>query len=327
MKDIKVEKKGRGSNRPVSNWLAVAASFLLTALAIYLLSMFVDFSRVRAGLLSADPVYVAEAIAIGIVVALMGLSHKWWIILRRVAPDIKYPEILFLFVSSSPLGILMPFKTSNLVPALYLRKRYGIPVSLVLGTIMFDKITTLMGLVAASTIGALLSNRIPLWIVFSAWAGAVLLLLPGVMRSLFRITGILKTRWRDLAELFLDRFDNASWREKLFLVSYGFILQICLSFALLLVMKSVGVDIPLIEGVFLGTAVILVANLPLTIGGIGTREGMVILVFGDMAARESLVAGSLLFLSLELISQVIIGILFMPIMFKRLMSKDYERKL
>ena len=297
--------------------LPLLVSLMLTGVALLLLSYFVELERIPAQLAETEPHWFAIIGGCGILLGLFGLGHKWWMVLRTRAPAIRYRDVLFLRAGSSPLLSLMPFKTGELVPAMYLQRRYGVPVARVLGTILFDKATTVLALLLLGVVAGLRSDALPLWVPTLAGLCVLAILIPGVPGAAVRLIRLDRTRLAGPLHELLACFDSFSLAARVGLVLYGMALQLGVAALLTLSLYAQGSQPPWDQALFLGPLVILVANLHLTVAGVGTRDAMILLLFAQWGTPEQLVGAATLFLILEVILPVVLGAVFLqPLLYR-----------
>jgi len=300
--------------RPV----ALAISVTLTALALFLLSRFVDLTAIPAQLATTQWHWVAIIAAGGITLGLFGLCHKWWLVLRARGVRIRYRDVLFLRVGTSPVSVLMPFKTGEALPVLYLYRRHRIPISTAAGTILFDKATSVMALLLLGLVGGLRSEVLPVWIPALGALAGLAALIPGVADFCVRLVRLDRTRLAEpIAEL-LGCFRELSLRARVGLVLYAVAIQCGMSVLLTLSLYSQSVEPPMDQALFLAAVAILVANLPLTVAGLGTREAMFLLLFGQWGTPEQLVGASALFMLLEVALPILGGAFLLQPLLHRL---------
>ena len=302
---------------------ALLLSLALTVLALFLLSRFVDLSAIPAQLATTEWRWLGVIAGGGILLGLFANSHKWWLVMRARGLPIRYREVLFLRAASSPVAVLMPFKTGEALPLLYLRRRHEIPVATALGTILFDKVISMMALLLLGLVGGFRSDALPLWIPVLGALAVLITLIPGVPDAVVRLLHLDRTRLgAPLAEL-LFCFREIGFRTRTGLVLYAVAIQTGVAALLTLTLISQSVEPPFDQALFLSAVVILVANLPLTVAGLGTREAMYLILFAQWGTPEQLVAASAVFMSLEVLLPLLAGaILLQPLLHRLVLGRE-----
>ena len=106
---------------PSARWL-FALKGVLAAAAVVVLVRLSDPAEIAAAVARADLRWAAAALAL--VPANVGLeAYRWWRLVRRLAPAVRYRDALRAVVGSYPLGLLTPGRVGDYVGrALYLRE-------------------------------------------------------------------------------------------------------------------------------------------------------------------------------------------------------------
>ena len=290
--------------------LPALTSIALTGAAFAILSHFVDLAAVPARLAATDLRFLPAILVSSAAIGSLGLTLRWWLVLRTRAPSVRYSDALFARVGSWPLLALMPLMSGEIVPALYLKRRHDVSALTTVGTVLYDKTLTVLSLLLLATVGAYRSGVFPFWIPAAGVVMFALGLLPGVADGAVKLTRLDRTRLAEpIAELFAC-FRSIPPSRSACLLAYTVLLHLCMAGVFALCLASQSVTVPLDQVLFLVPVVDLVANLPLTVGGAGTRDAMAALLFSRWAPPEQIVSATLLFLLVDML-QVLLATLFL----------------
>ncbi|MBW2277728.1 MAG: flippase-like domain-containing protein [Deltaproteobacteria bacterium] len=301
---------------------SVVASTLLTGLAIYLLSQFVDLRAIPKQIIATDRLFFGVALALAVVFGLFATIHKWWLVLRVHAPSVKLREALFLRLGAAPLVVLMPLRSGEISTLLYLRRRHGTPYSIAIGTLLFDRAINLGSLLLLALVGALISDILPVWIPVLGLVLVALAFVPGLPDAVIRVLRLDRTRFAQPLANMLVCFRTTPPRMLALLALYGLVAQLGMSALFATCFLAYGVAIPWVEAVFLLAMVAIASNVQITVGGVGTREAVLLLLFAGLASEEQLVSASALFMTLESFLPALVGaVLMLPFFHRMLVGK------
>jgi len=319
-------KRPVGSDQPAARgskrWQrvgSVVASTLLTALAVFLLSLFVDVDAIPAQIAATDRTWFAVAVLLAVGFGLFATIHKWWLVLRVHAPSVRLREALFLRLGAAPLVVLMPLRSGEAGTLIYLRRRHGTPYSIAVGTLLFDRAINLGALLLLGLVGALISDVLPVWIPALGLGLVALAFVPGLPDAVLRVLRLDRTRLAQPLGNMLVCFRSTPPRVLAGLVLYGLLAQLGMSALFATCFLAYGVPVPWLEALFLLAVVAIASNVQVTVGGVGTREAVLLLLFGTLAPAERLVAASALFMTLESFLPALIGAALMLPFFHRML--------
>lgn len=245
-------------------------------------------------------------------------ADKWWRILRGLGADVGYWNVFRVRLGSDPLRFALPFKSGELVNALYFGRK-GLGFSRAAGSIAFDKAINLFGTVFWLYVGLAAIATTPSWRFLALHTAVgigvlVLLWVPASRRFPVWIAGRLHAKLGRVGAEVLSAFEEFSpWQKVGFLV-YGIVFQLRpLVVCALLFVAFHPEHLPSVEEFLAyGSIVVLMSNIPLTVAGIGPRETTLALLFADFADQTSLFSIGLL---MSFSIHVIPAILGIPLMF------------
>jgi uncharacterized membrane protein YbhN (UPF0104 family) len=263
--------------------------FALTPALLALVLLKVRPQQVGASLAAAQPSYLVAAVLLTIPFLLLK-SLRWYLMLRAARVDATFWEGALSLLGGMGLALLTPARLGELVRVAYLRD----PRKLEIGAlVMVDKSLDVVVLAALSVAGgwALLGPPVGLALAVAALAGAFILYNGGlVSRQLVKLSARLPSRGRlERVWLSLRSLNPRATTVYLSLTLLSFVV-VLLQFAIIL--QSWHSPSPL--AVLLTFPLVILTNvLPITIGGLGVREGAAALLlahFGVSAADAALAA-------------------------------------
>jgi len=313
-------ESGRGSRGARLRWLIAAA---LTAAVLLGLAAFVDLAEVTARLAEAEPVTLAVALGLMFASRFVVDAVRWRLALAGLGCRLGFAEALLLQASSIPLRLVTPAKSGVLVSAFYLQRRHELPVARALSSVLLEKCHNLVayvGLVALLPLAGAVSGDWALtvptgWLVAGSAALIAGASLGWALRE--RVLARLGPRAEKLTQLVSAFWEiGPAGQLVLFaLTALGMGLEF-VEFHLLF--QAVGVHLPLTALTY-GLAVsILISNLPLTLGGVGTREAAALVLFAPLADAEGILAAMALLYAAHLLLPAALGALSLPLFFSRL---------
>jgi hypothetical protein len=257
-------------------------------------------------------------------------ADKWWRILRGLGADVGYWRVFRVRLGSDPLRFALPFKSGELVNALYFGQR-GMGFSRAAGSIAFDKALNFFGTVFWLYVGLAVIAATPsagYLSVHTAVGAAVLVLLwvPAARHIPARMAGLLHPKLGRVASEVLSAFEEFSPWQKIGYLLYGIVFQLRpLAVCALLFIAFHPEHLPSIqEFLAYGSIVVLMSNIPLTVAGIGPRETTLALLFVDFADQASLFSiGLMMSFSIHVIP-AIVGIPLMIPLIRDLAVKTPE---
>lgn len=278
-----------------------ALRVLGSVVLLTLLLVVVPFAEVRDALARVSPTVWASALAGYLALHLIGVA-KWQLLVNTAGAGLRYPDAARCYYYGLFGNLFLPSVVGGDVVRAGLamtlvRSRAG----LLLGSVA-DRILDTLGLAALSGIGALLlsttldpQSRRVLYTVVGVLAVGVI---AGVIAlAIVRPTRFLAMKWR--RKLVPVRRALVALRAQPGRMLLGLLLGMVLQ-GLLVVLNAwlgvaVGVDISLAAWLFVWPLAKIAAVLPITQGGIGVREGAVVMLFrpfgvaGAAAAAAGLV--------------------------------------
>jgi uncharacterized membrane protein YbhN (UPF0104 family) len=265
-----------GARKPLVIFLLKA---LVTAACLWWLSRYFDYEQVRAALSGIDARLLIFAIALHFLSFLAG-GVRWWLLFRHLHGAIAFRQVW----PSYYLGVFF----NNLLPSIFggdlarTARLYasGLSGSALVSSAFIDRLLGLaavlgMGLIALLFAPAGFENQLAL----SVFGLGLLALLPMVIIAVLpRWAKLLDSgfgnRWPRLHAV-LACFPRYSRAPGLILKAFGLSVlnQLLVVLVLLMLAPGVGVHLPVVQFTVVLMLVFLVSSLPISLGGLGAREG------------------------------------------------------
>jgi uncharacterized membrane protein YbhN (UPF0104 family) len=285
-----------------SLWLPVTGMVV----AIVVLLWVAPLEQLGSQLGAADPWLVGAAMGVSVLHRHLLGAEKWRLTLGALGMPLGFRTAMFVWLGSYPLRELLPLRSGDLAKAAYLWRREGWSFDRLVSTLAFDRASNVLGVFTILVVGLAGSTRdLPLAIaplpVLVATALVLLLVSARFRAVVLWPFGRLGRRVARTSEGLL-----AAWREipgasKAVLTGLGVIHQASKVMILFLLLRAVGVEVPLGTLALLTALTTLATNTPVTIGGIGTREASIMLLFAPYGPPATLLAAAVLYTMCELI--------------------------
>jgi uncharacterized protein (TIRG00374 family) len=301
--------------------LALKLAFSIGLLAWLLLRS--DLGQVVASIqrLSAGTV----AIVLVIVAVEMGVAAlKWWLFV----PGERLLRIFQLTLIGVFYGIVLPGQVAGEAVKAYRLGAGHANAERVAASVVVDKVNGLIGLLLLGIVGAFLSQRdFPhsLLLSFSAALAVGVAALYAIRLRLFqrsvealnRKVGARWTAWTPIAarvELFFAAWTRYAGRPGLMLASIGLgmVFQLLAITVMQILAPTFGIELAFVEWMWIFAIVSMAVLLPLSVGGLGVREGAFVAVLGLMKVpSSSALALSLTIFATQLTTALVGGLLEM----------------
>ncbi len=271
--------------------------------------------------LTANPYYILISFIV-LLLSMFLLAFKWFVILKFQNINVGLWYIFKLYMIGVFYGTISPARSGSIIRASYLANKTNRPVGEYLSSILLERIMDLFVILIFSIIGCILLSKY-----LSNWLPAIL-----VSFFIFLILSVFLFK-KNLNKLFLqfiykflipERFKEKS--KEIYHAFYSNLLSIkkiiiCLLLTIItwsflgiylfILSKAYSINISLFYMILILAITTVISLIPITVGGLGTREASLIFLF-SLFNVPSVKAVSLSFLSL-LISGVfipLIGFLF-----------------
>jgi uncharacterized membrane protein YbhN (UPF0104 family) len=243
------------------------------------LARYFDFEQVRTALTGTDARVLVVAIALHFLSFLAG-GVRWWLLFRHLSGAVTFRQVW----PSYYLGVFF----NNLLPSIFggdlarTARLYasGLSGSALVSSAFVDRV---LGLTAVVSLGLFVLPFAPAGfehhLAVSIFGGGVLLLLPLVAIAVLprwarRLDAGYGSRWPRLHAVLacFPRYRNA---PGLIAKAFGLSVlnQLLVVLVIMMLAPGVGVHLPVVQFVVVLMLVFLVSSLPISLGGLGAREG------------------------------------------------------
>ncbi|MFH2203758.1 MAG: lysylphosphatidylglycerol synthase domain-containing protein [Elusimicrobiota bacterium] len=260
-------------------FIKFALPWAVTAAVFAILLRGIPGGDILAAMAQANPALVLLALGLSAAAALYAGVEKYRAILDRLGCRLPAAAVRSLRLGTLPLKIVFPFKSGELLRAVYLNKEHRLSYTKGVSSIALNY----LGRFGALALIVLL--------------GAALQYLGAVAAAALAAAG--------LAAVCLLRGTTVR------IVVHSMILELCLLANFILVFKALGISLPAASLLILAPLAMMAASLPLSVSGLGVREGAVLLLFSGAAPAETLFAAGLIVSMVNGLFPAVLGTYFM----------------
>lgn len=241
-----------------------------------------------------------------------------WRLLINTKYNLDFKTAFRIYFIGETLNIILPSKAGDISKAYFVKKFKGYSASYAVSTVVFEKILDLLAISTIFMVGFLLAKS-SFGFLDIIFGFVIFVSLVFVMFVYFdKITIIKNTVYKlnkqkliniyeDISEFIKNIRNKKSLLLSIVLISVlfwaGHLFQIYLFF------HAANVEIPYIEVIYYVPIAIIVGLVPITVGGIGTRDATLLVLLGGIYPAESIVLAGLL-ISLRYFIPGIIGMFF-----------------
>lgn len=298
--------------RPASSILKNALVLSITVLIFYLLFTKIDFYSVGSVLLSSNPPWLVIALILSLSSVTIS-AKRWQTLLKKLGYNCQYKESFYLTLGALPLTSITPLKMGDAIKAYYLKGK--IPSSKTIGAVVTERTFDILCLTLFSLIGMIFYKKYELAsIVF------IILVCIAVIFSLAHFTFRLpiKNSWNERIQSLLLLLRLLTRHKTAFCLVFFYSLLIWfISIAQTLTFfYAVGINVPFLFTMANIPIAIFIGLIPITLGGMGTRDAAIIFLFSEFATPEKLLGAGILFSFFRYWLLSLLGLPFMRKMMK-----------
>ncbi|MFH1876334.1 MAG: lysylphosphatidylglycerol synthase transmembrane domain-containing protein [Candidatus Omnitrophota bacterium] len=295
------------------NFLITTASVAVSTLIIAALLRAVDVRAVIHTIRAArrETLIISCLISLGINIFLG--TAKWKRIIAALGCTVSFKETLMIRSGCLPLKLILPLKTHEILKIAYLARRKNISVARAAHSLVLDKALNLLTLAGIMLVGTIIAPLpMPKLIPFIALLGmAALIFFTRPYDILVRYVKCLLPRYTRHVEELASGMREIPAKEKAILAGYSLVYQSSEFLNTYLLMTAVGCFVPFSQILVFIPFVMLAGALPMTILGMGTREGLMIFLFAAYAPAATLMSAGILVSLVEHLLPVIFGLIFL----------------
>ncbi len=276
-------------------------SLAFTAALLALLLFLYGDRRLLDAFKGIDLASLAMGVALVITVLLFGVTDRWRRIVRVGGTKISFAEAWRMRLGGAPLKIVTPMRVSEILRAPYLTQRHGTPAATAIGIVAFEKAVILIGVAPV----------LSLWVFVAVATGVVMLATREGRYIVLVAVGRLGPKWRERTEQLLTAFAAAGFGGTMKWIAYSTLLNVGEAAALAFCLRAVGVDLPFVDWLTVLPVVLLVAMGSFTVGGLGAREAVLVLLFPALDPH-GLMAGGVVFFVVAKVGVALLGLIWLP---------------
>lgn len=296
----------------IKNKITLLFKITVTVILLYYVVSLVDTQELMPLISNINWGYLAIAIVCH-VIAFLVMSIRWWLILNSSDFKIEYSKITGAYYLGLFFNNFLPTAMGGDVVRIAKLRMAGISTDLLIFSTLSDRIVGLLSIIVMGIIGVNFSATIQQNI-----NNETLLLINTISIVLFGLfISALNTKFRDLifsltvqkirlwnrlnnflvfCHKNIESLKNNTMIPKSILLSL--ISQLLIVFTYFFIGKSLNIELGLLEYVLVVPVVALFSSLPISVGGLGVREGvMVFLLTTAGTTTSSAVSVSIVYLS------------------------------
>lgn len=256
---------------------------------------------------NANPVYLGVSL-FPLILSLYFMTRRWKMFLSAMGFAIPLRQCFNVLMATFPLTAVTPSKAGDFVRAYYLKDE--IPVTRTVGSVLSEKVFDVVVLIAFSLLGTIYYQRYELiWLFFISLALVSLFVLVLQRGLSLPISSSWNDRIDNIALSMRSLLDNRILFLKTAL--YSIIIWTLAMLQILMFFYALDIDMDLLYLFANMPIAIFIGMLPVSIGGMGTRDAAIIFLFSGYGAVSELFAIGILFSLFRYWLLSIIGLPFM----------------
>ena len=287
----------------------------ITIAIFYFIFTKIDFHLVIEVLSHANLFYLFIALLLLFAIILI-TAKRWQTILETMGYNFQYKDCFNLIMGAFPLTSITPSKSGDVIKAYYLKDK--IPVSKTVGSVITERMFDVLTLVSFSLIGMTFCKKYELaGIAFAILVCIIAIFL--LMHAGFNFCLPIKSSWNDkIQNLILStKLLTKNKRAFFFIFAYSILIWFISIVQTLTFFYALGINVPLLFTMANIPIAIFIGLVPVTLGGMGTRDATIIILFSGYAMPSQLLGVGILFSVFRYWLLSLIGIPFMRRQMKR----------
>ena len=298
-----------------SSILKLTLVISITLIIFYLIFTKIDFWSVVDVLSHANILYLFIALLLLFAIILI-IAKRWQVILKTIGYNFHYKECFNLIMGALPLASITPSKSGDVIKAYYLKDE--IPASKTVGSVITERMLDALILVLFSLIGMIFCKKYEL----AGVALGILICIIAIFllaRTGFNFRLPMKSSWNDKFQNIILSTKLLTKDKKAFsiILSYSILIWFISIVQTLIFFYALGINVPLLFTIANIPIAIFIGLIPVTLGGMGTRDAAIIILFSAYAAPSQLLGVGILFSVFRYWMPSLIGIPFMRKMMKQ----------
>jgi len=241
-------------------------------------------------------------------------ADMWKRILKYLGCNISLKEAVFIRMASYPFKVLLPVKSGEFFRVVYLKRQKNFSLKKGSTSIIFDiilNVCALLSLIFASIIFLKINLfNIPFIIITGLiFSFIIFFCLKTTQNFIFSIVKKIHFKFYNTLRI-LFAFEGIKSRKQSYFVLYAFIIQLMMIINFYILSKVIDLNIPFSKMILIFPLIIIISLIPISISGLGIREGLIILFFSDFASFQSLLSFGILISFVEYVLPALIGLFF-----------------
>ena len=289
----------------------------ITIAIFYIIFTKIDFYSVVEILSQANHYYLFIALLLLFVIILI-IAKRWQTILETMGYNLRYKECFNLIMGAFPLTSITPSKAGDIIKAYYLKDK--IPASKTVGSVITERMFDVLTLILFSLIGMTFCKNYELaGIAFAILVCIIAIFL--LMRAGFNFRLPMKSSWNEkIQNLILSTklLTKDNKKAFFFILSYSLLIWFISIVQTVMFFYALGINVPLLFTMANIPIAIFIGLVPVTLGGMGTRDAAIIFLFSEYATSSELLGVGILFSVFRYWLISLIGIPFMRKMMKQI---------
>ena len=281
----------------------------ITIAIFYIIFLKIDFWSVVEVLSHADLFFLFIALLL-MITYLSITAKRWQAILETMDYKLQYKECFYVMMGAQPIASITPSKSGDIAKAYYLRD--SIPVSKTIGSILTERMFDFFTLLLFFLIGTLFSKRYELvGIAVVILTCIIAIFLPIYAGFSFHLP--MKQSWNEKIQNLTLSMKLVTNDKKVVstVMFYSFSFWFLSVVQILTFFYALGINLPLAFAMANIPIVIFIGYIPITLGGMGTRDAAIVFLFSDYAEPSILLGVGILFSVFRYLLPSLLGIPFM----------------
>lgn len=241
-------------------------------------------------------------------------ATMWRYILKYLGCDISLKEVVFVRMASYSFKVLFPLKSGEFVKVLYLKKQKDFSLKKGVASVIFDIIVGMCALLSLIFVGTIFLKinlfNIPFIIIMGLiFSFIIFFCLKTTQNFIFSILKKIHLKFYSKLKT-LCAFEEIKFKNQSYLLLYAFLIQLIMLINYYILSKALNLNIPFYQIIIVFPLIIIMTFIPISISGLGIREGLVILLFSQFASFQSLLSFGILISFVEYILPALVGLFF-----------------
>ena len=265
----------------------------ITIAIFYFIFTKIDFYSVLEILSHANIFYLLIALLL-LVVGVLIIAKRWQIILETMGYNFRYKECFNLIMAAFPLTSITPSKSGDIIKAYYLKDK--IPASKTVGSVITERMFDVLTLVLFSLIGMTFCKKYELAFITLIILVCIIAIF-FLTRAGFDLRLPIKSSWNEKIQNMILSTKLLTKDKKAFstVMLYSFTSWFLGVVQTLMFFYALGIKVPLLFTMANIPIAIFIGMIPVTLGGMGTRDAAIIILFSMYAAPSELLGVGILF--------------------------------